>query len=202
MKLIGMLDSPYVRRVAVSLAYYGVVFENQQLSVFSTFDAFAQLNPVVKAPTLILDDGTQLMDSSLILSYFEAQADAQHQLLPSAPAALATDLALLGVILAASEKAVQHVYEHNLRPAEKQHQPWTDRVTGQLLAACRKWEAALSIRSTAREKPDQVAITSAVVWSFIQLMIPDVVKADAFTAIAAHAEKWEALDAFREYPQK
>jgi len=202
MKLIGMLDSPYVRRVAVSLAYYGVVFENQQLSVFSTFDAFAQLNPVVKAPTLILDDGTQLMDSSLILSYFEAQADAQHQLLPSAPAALATDLALLGVILAASEKAVQHGYEHNLRPAENQHQPWTDRVTGQLLAGCRKWEAALSIRSTAREKPDQVAITSAVVWSFIQLMIPDVVKADAFTAIAAHAEKWEALDAFREYPQK
>jgi len=202
MKLIGMLDSPYVRRVAVSLAYYGVVFENQQLSVFSTFDAFAQLNPVVKAPTLILDDGTQLMDSSLILSYFEAQADAQHQLLPSAPAALATDLALLGVILAASEKAVQHGYEHNLRPAEKPPQPWTDRVTGQLLAACRKWEAALSPRSTAQEKPDQVAITSAVVWSFIQLMIPDVVKADAFTAIAAHAEKWEALDAFRQYPQK
>lgn len=202
MKLIGMLDSPYVRRVAVSLAYYGVAFENQQLSVFSTFDAFAKLNPVVKAPTLILDDGTQLMDSSLILSYFEAQADAQHQLLPSAPAALATDLALLGVILAACEKAVQHVYEHNLRPAEKQHQPWTDRVTGQLLAVCRKWEAVLSTRSTAQEKPDQVAITSAVVWSFIQLMIPDVVKADAFTAIAAHAEKWEALDAFREYPQR
>lgn len=31
MKLIGMLDSPYVRRVAVSLAYYGVAFENQHL---------------------------------------------------------------------------------------------------------------------------------------------------------------------------
>ncbi|MFK8259058.1 glutathione S-transferase [Erwinia sp. AnSW2-5] len=202
MKLIGMLDSPYVRRVAVSLAYYGVAFENQQLSVFSTFDAFAQLNPVVKAPTLILDDGTQLMDSSLILSYFESQADAQHQLLPTAPAALATDLALLGVILAASEKAVQHVYEHNLRPAEKQHQPWTDRVTGQLLAACHAWQTALETRPVTQEKPDQVAITSAVVWSFIQLMIPEVVKADEFDVIAAQTKRMETQTEFRHYPQR
>ena len=31
MKLIGMLDSPYVRRVAVSLALYGVEFEHLPL---------------------------------------------------------------------------------------------------------------------------------------------------------------------------
>lgn len=35
MKLIGMIDSPYVRRVAVSLALYGVEFESLPLSVFS-----------------------------------------------------------------------------------------------------------------------------------------------------------------------
>ncbi|MFO5730153.1 glutathione S-transferase N-terminal domain-containing protein, partial [Klebsiella pneumoniae] len=37
MKLVGMLDSPYVRRVAISLELYGVAFEHQSLSVFSTF---------------------------------------------------------------------------------------------------------------------------------------------------------------------
>lgn len=31
-KLIGMMDSPYVRRVAVSLELYGVAFESQPLS--------------------------------------------------------------------------------------------------------------------------------------------------------------------------
>lgn len=201
MKLIGMLDSPYVRRVAVSLEYYGVTFENQQISVFSSFEAFSRLNPVVKAPTLILPDGTRLMDSSLILSYFEAQADAQHKLLPSDPAALAQDLSLLGVILAACEKAVQHVYEHKLRPSEKQHQPWTDRVTGQLLAACREWNAAMASRPASTFRPDQVAISSAVAWSFIQLMIPEVVQAGDFTAIAAQTKQTEALDAFRKYPQ-
>ncbi|WP_206512594.1 glutathione S-transferase N-terminal domain-containing protein, partial [Enterobacter ludwigii] len=47
MKLIGMMDSPYVRRVAVSLELYGVAFESQPLSVFSTFEEFSRINPAV-----------------------------------------------------------------------------------------------------------------------------------------------------------
>ncbi len=129
MKLIGMMDSPYVRRVAVSLALYGVEFESLPLSVFSGFDEFSRINPVVKAPTVVLDNGTQLMDSTLILHYFETTNPAGRRLLPAHPEALARDLHLLGVILAACEKAVQHVYEHRLRPEEKQHQPWIARVT-------------------------------------------------------------------------
>ena len=84
-KLVGMMDSPYVRRVAISLELYGVEFESQPLSVFSTFDAFSRINPAVKAPTLILDNGIRLMDSSLILNYFETQAAPGRRLLPVEP---------------------------------------------------------------------------------------------------------------------
>ena len=199
MKLIGMMDSPYVRRVAVSLALYGVEFESLPLSVFSGFDEFSRINPVVKAPTVVLDNGTQLMDSTLILHYFETTNPTGRRLFPAQPDALARDLHLLGVILAASEKAVQHVYEHRLRPEEKQHQPWIARVTGQLLAACREWDARLADRAAAAQ-PDQVLVTSTVVWSFIQLMIPAVVSAAAFPHIRALAEKGEALPAFQQYP--
>lgn len=96
MKLIGMMDSPYVRRVAVSLALYGVEFESLPLSVFSGFDEFSRINPVVKAPTVVLDNGTQLMDSTLILHYFETTNPAGRRLLPVHPEALARDLHLLG----------------------------------------------------------------------------------------------------------
>ncbi len=92
------------------------------------------------------------------------------------------------MILAACEKAVQHVYEHRLRPEEKQHQPWIARVTGQLLAACREWDARLADRAAAAQ-PDQVLVTSTVVWSFIQLMIPAVVSTAEFPHIRALAEK-------------
>lgn len=195
-KLVGMMDSPYVRRVAISLELYGVEFESQPLSVFSTFDAFSRINPAVKAPTLVLDNGIRLMDSSLILNYFEAQADPERRLLPVAPDAQANDLQTLGFILAAAEKAVQNVYEHNLRPVEKQHVSWVERITIQLLAACREWNTLLEGRP-ATAVPDQVAVTSTVVWTFIQSMIPQVVNAADFRTIQAFAESFESQSAFK-----
>ena len=69
MQLIGMLDSPYVRRTAIALRLMGLPFEHRSLSVFSTFEQFRAINPVVKAPSLVCDDGTVLMDSTLILDY-------------------------------------------------------------------------------------------------------------------------------------
>ena len=198
-KLIGMMDSPYVRRVAISLELYGVEFESHPLSVFSSFDAFSRINPAVKAPTLLLDNGIRLMDSSLILAYFEGQASPARKLLPVDPLAQASDLQTLGFTLAAGEKAVQNVYEHNLRPAEKQHNPWIERITIQLLAACREWNTLLENRPAAAV-PDQVAVTSTVIWTFIQSMIPHVVHAGDFNHIQSAAELYEAHSAFKKHP--
>ncbi|WP_416425996.1 glutathione S-transferase [Pseudomonas sp. App30] len=199
MKLIGMLDSPYVRRTAISLDLLGIAFEHDALSVFSTFDAFAAINPVVKAPTLVLDDGTVLMDSTLIIDYFERQAAAP--LLPSAPQPLAQALSVVGLALAACEKAVQIVYERNLRPAEKLHQPWVARVTGQLLAACSALDRHWATTPLADgQRPDQAALSSAVAWSFIQLMVPDVVKPADFPALRSQAEQLEQTAVFKRYP--
>ena len=198
-KLIGMMDSPYVRRVAISLELSGVEFESHPLSVFSSFDAFSRINPAVIAPTLLLDNGIRLMDSSLILAYFEGQASPARKLLPVDPLAQASDLQTLGFILAAGEKAVQNVYEHNLRPAEKQHNPWIERITIQLLAACREWNTLLENRPAAAV-PDQVAVTSTVIWTFIQSMIPHVVHAGDFNHIQSAAELYEAHSAFKKHP--
>ncbi len=200
MKLYGMLDSPYVRRVAISLEYYGVSFEHFPLSVFSHFDEFTKVNPVVKAPTLVLDNGQQLMDSTLIINFFETLALPQHKLLPQETTALAEDLSILGLALAASEKAVQFVYEHKLRPDDKQHQPWVDRVTGQLFAACEGWNNALAKRENVSSVVNQVSITTAVVWSFIEYMIPQVVAGHKFSAIKQLTEKMENLPALQKYP--
>ncbi|MGK3126148.1 glutathione S-transferase family protein [Candidatus Pantoea formicae] len=199
MKLIGMLDSPYVRRVAISLELYGKIFEHQPLSVFGDYARFADINPAVKAPTLVLDDGTVLMDSSLILQYLEANTLEGRHLLPRDHKALADDTRLLGLVLAASEKTVQHVYEHHLRPAEKRHQPWIDRVTQQLLSDCALWNVAMEGRDAKR---DQVAITSAVVWGFIQLMVPHVIAAKDYPYLQAHAQQMEAFAEFIKYPIK
>jgi glutathione S-transferase len=192
MKLIGMLDSPYVRRVAISLQLLELPFEHQSLSVFRTFEAFSQINPVVKAPTLVCDDGTVLMDSTLIIQYAEALAG--RSLMPSEPQALAQALRTVGLALAATDKAVQIVYERGLRPADKQHQPWLDRVTGQLLAACDAVERSVPLAM------DQAGVSAAVAWEFIQKMVPAEVPADRCPRLDAFSRAAEALPAFAAAP--
>jgi glutathione S-transferase len=202
MQLVGMLDSPYVRRVAISLQLLGLRFEHRSLSVFSSFDQFQQINPVVKAPTLVCDDGTVLMDSNLILDYAQARAR-PRSLLPAELPALALDLRLTGLALAACEKSVQIVYERGLRPPEKLHQPWVERVSGQLLAAYGELERSLAARAlpaVTGARLTQAGVTVAVAWHFTQQMLPEVVPAANHPALAAWSAQAEALPAFRAAP--
>lgn len=202
MQLVGMLDSPYVRRVAIALTVLDLPFEHLPLSVFSTFDAFGRINPVVKAPTLVCDDGGVLMDSTLILQW--AGTLSPRSLRPQGGPALQRELRLTGLALAACEKAVQIVYERNLRPEAKQHAPWVERVTGQLQAACGLLEAELS--RTPLPAPGQditdAGITTAVAWGFMLMMVPDTVAAAGYPALAAYAEKAERLPAFVASPAR
>jgi len=197
MQLIGMLDSPYVRRVAISLRLLGLPFEHRSISVFRAFDAFAAINPVVKAPSLVCDDGEVLMDSSLILQYVGSLAP-QRRLTPAAPAALVRELRVTGLALAACEKAVQIIYEKNLRPPEKQHEPWLERVRGQLLAACDALEVCMigqTLPATS-ETITQAGVTTAVAWEFIQSRVAQTVVAGRFPALAAHSAAAESLPEF------
>ena len=187
MKLIGMLDSPYVRRVAIVMKLLGIEFEHQPVSVFRHFDAFREINPVVKAPTLIEDDGRVLMDSTLILDYLLSVRKPGSSLLPTDPVQRFRANRLIGLALAASEKAVQIVYEHNLRPEEKLHQPWVDRVQGQLHAAFDELERELEAQPfELDEKRFGVAgITVAIAWQFTQAFVSDVVAPEQYPKLQA-----------------
>lgn len=204
MQLIGMMDSPYVRRVAISLAVLGMPFEHQSVSVFRHFDAFAKINPVVKAPTFIADDGTLLIDSSLILDYLDHISPPEKRLMPAGAAERLKALSLLGFTLAACEKAMQNVYELNLRPAERQHQPWIERVQTQLFAAYDHLEQAIAGREgdgwLFGERLMQPDITLAVVWRFQQFLLPGVVDPARYPALAAFSQRAEALPEFVAMP--
>jgi len=202
MELIGMLDSPYVRRVAVTLRLIDLPFVHRPISVFGAYAEFHAINPVVKAPTLVADDGTVLMDSTLILQYAECIAMPAARRTPTMPAELLRSQHQLGLALAACDKSVQIVYEYNVRPAEKLHQPWLTRVTAQMHAALAVLEAELEQHpldaSSAAMPPAGVMI--AVTWHFIQRMLPDVVDAAGYPALAEYSRQAEALPEFQAAP--
>jgi glutathione S-transferase len=198
MQLIGMLDSPYVRRVAISLKRMGLPFEHRPVSVFRHFEEFRRINPLVKAPSLVCDDGEVLSDSSLILDYLEQLAGPTRSLMPQDLPARRRALQLLGIALTACDKTVQVVYERQLRPPEKLHQPWLDRVQLQIEAAYAALETAVAQADPHLLGPrfSQADISVAVAWRFTQYTIADLIDAARYPALAAWSAAMEALPEF------
>jgi glutathione S-transferase len=198
MQLIGMLDSPYVRRTAISLRVLNIPFEHKPVSVFSTFEQFQKINPVVKAPTLVCDDGEVLMDSTLIIDY--AESVAKRSLIPADLHKRQHALRLIGLALAGCEKAVQSVYEINLRPREKHHEPWLGRVRGQLLAAISSLEREAVTQPLPSADTSQAGISIGVMWRFVQMMLPEIVSAAEFPLLRKFSAAAEELPAFLAFP--
>lgn len=201
MILVGMLDSPFVRRVAVSMKLMGVPFEHRSLSVFRAFDQFREINPVVKAPSLVCDDGAVLMDSTLILDYVEERVVPEKRLMPAEGAARREALRLIGLALAACEKCVQVVYE-NKRPEEKRHDPWVERVLLQANAAFTELERAAAatkgwLQGDAVRASD---IAVACAWAFSQVYLPKDISPTRYPSLAAFSERIEQLPEFISTP--
>lgn len=202
MQLIGMLDSPYVRRTAVSMALLGLPFEHRSVSVFRHMDAFKAINPLVKAPTLLCDDGTVLHDSNLILQYAESLVKPKT-LWPTHHAAFVQALRITANALVAMEKTVQCVYEQQTRPVEMQHQPWLDRVTSQLRDAYDLLEADVAKAGASYLLGDaltQADISLATAWGFTQFVQADRVPKSNYPAITIFAARIETMPEFSAYP--
>jgi glutathione S-transferase len=201
MQLIGMLDSPYVRRTAISLRTLGIPFEHRSLSVFRDFDAFREANPLVKAPTLVCDDGCVLVDSTLIIDYAETLAG--RSLMPRDPVTRRRASRLVGLALVVCEKAVQHFYEHK-RATDKQDASWLQRVHGQLRDGCALVDASLRDAPVDRwlcgEAPTQADISIGVAWTFTQIVAAEIVSARDHPAFAGFAARAEQLPAFVALP--
>ena len=200
MQLIGMLDSPYVRRVAIALIIGKTPFIHRPISLFRHIDQFSKLNPLLKAPTLLTDDGVALMDSGLILDYLAGVDPRIAALTPSRAARRLEALRATGLALTVMEKAVQRHYERVLRPAEKQHEPWVDRVMGQLTAGLTALEAELPGSGWIGGEMGVADMTVACAFGFTRSLLADVVDAGRYANLGAFCARAEALPAFRAAP--
>ena len=74
MKLLASLASPYTRKVRVVLAEKKIECELELVDVNPVENAANAHNPLGKVPTLVLDDGTALYDSRVIVEFLDARA--------------------------------------------------------------------------------------------------------------------------------
>lgn len=206
MKLVGMFDSPFVRRVAVSLHRLGLPFEHLDWSVGADFQRICSINPLGRVPALVLDDGSVLVDSSSILDALDQLVGPQRALLPPSGIARRNALQLIALAMGAAESARDAVYEQFFRPPELQHKPWIERRRGQLHAAVAELERMATARGLAADGffgsaastggspsgdpvPMQVDVTVTCIFTFLRESGSiDIATTPALAALAARCE--------------
>lgn len=202
MQLVGMLDSPYVRRVAITARFLGLEYEHNPLSIFKSYDEFRKLNPLVKVPTLICDDGEMLVDSTLIIDHLLSLSGKPAALMPVDAVERRRALQLIGAALVANDKMVQIIYETRQRPAELIHEPWIDRVTQQLTSAFEQLEAAVGDGESWLFGGEVTIadITVAVAWRFSQHASKQRVSEADYPGLVRFSARAEALPEFKACP--
>ena len=81
MKLVGSFTSPFVRKVRIVLAEKRIVYDFDVDIPWESNTRVAEHNPLGKVPILIMDDGTTLYDSRVIVDYLDS-ANPVSRLMP------------------------------------------------------------------------------------------------------------------------
>ncbi|MDX9999383.1 MAG: glutathione S-transferase family protein [Phenylobacterium sp.] len=191
MILIGQYDSPFVRRVAVALRLYGMPYEHRPWSVFGDAEEIARYNPLRRVPTLVLDDGEALVESSAILDWLDEQAGPERALIaPSGPQRRAT-LKVCALATGMGDKAVSLIYEQVVHgrgtPA------WVERCRTQIAGVLDALEASRGEGTWwFGERPTHADIAVGCVLRFIGEALPGVFDPARWPRLAAHGAACEA----------
>jgi glutathione S-transferase len=194
MILVGQYDSPYVRRVGVSLRVLGFAYEHDTRSVFGDFDSMRQTNPVGRIPSLVLDDGEVLIDSAAILDWLDQTVGPARALVPASGDERRRALRLIALATGAVDKAGAAAYERIIRPAAYRWPEWIARCRTQAAGAiaalaAEPWPAAAAL--------DQAQITAACMLRYVQVADPELLPPGRYPAIEALSRRCEARAEFR-----
>jgi glutathione S-transferase len=199
--LIGMFDSPFVRRVAVSMQLLDMSFEHGNWSVGKDFDRIRQYSPLGRVPTLVLDDGEVLSESAVILDYVDDIVGRERALLPASGSARRDALRVMANAVGACEKGRDQIYERVFRPQEKQHAAWLERLQVQMHGALGEVERFCQARGADQwlvgSAMSQADITCTCAFTFLNEALPGADIAKRYTRLGQVAARCEALAPFR-----
>jgi len=130
MKLLGSVPSPYTRKVRIVLAEKKIDCDFDSVDVSPPENPVNAHNPLGKVPTLVLDDGTALFDSRVIVEFLDSVSpiarlipdDNRERVAVRRWEALADGTLDAGLLIR---------YE-SLRPKKEQGAAWTNKQAGKL----------------------------------------------------------------------
>jgi glutathione S-transferase len=194
MILVGQYDSPYTRRVAISLRVLGFAYEHDTRSVFGDFASMRRTNPLGRIPSLVLDDGEVLIDSAAILDWLDETVGPERALLPGSGKARREALRRIALANGAVDKiGGGAIYEKLIRPERYRWPEWIERCTTQGVGAI---EALEALPWPAGAPLDQAQITAGCMLGYIHLTWPELMPPARYPALDALSARLEARPEF------
>ena len=193
MILIGQYDSPFVRRVAISLRVLGFAYQHDTRSVFADFDAMRQINPLGRIPSLILDDGEVLIDSAAILDWLDQSVGPERALIPVPGAERRLVFRRMALATGVIDKAGAVAYERLIRPPAYRWPEWIERCLTQTGGGL---EALAAEQWPASARLDQADITTACMLRYLEIAVPELLPAGRYPSLDALSARCEARPEF------
>ncbi len=199
--LIGMFDSPFVRRVAISMDLLAMPFAHRNWSVGKDFDRIREYSPLGRVPVLVPIDGEPLTESAMILEHLDDLVGAERALMPPKGAERREALRILAFATGVAEKAIQIVGERVFRPEEKRHAPYVERCRTQMRGALSELDKVCA-RAADREwligdRITQADITLACFVTYAREAVPEPI--DDFPMLRTRVDRNQAMPVFQRY---
>ncbi len=200
MILIGQLDSPFARRVAVTMHHYGMPFERKALSVFANQADVRGINPLGRVPALVLDSGETLVDSTMILDHLDETAGPGRALTPAKGPDRRRVLLIVAVALGVAEKVVALNVETKRRAPGTTDPRIVQRFSEQSASALRWLEAQTPDPWFLGSAMTQADVTAAAMLTHLVNRQGHLFEAAAYPRLTALRERAEALPPFQAAP--
>ena len=135
--------SPFGRKIKLAIGILGLDKEVtvEKADPTDAKDSIRKQNPLGKIPALIIENGTVLYDSPVILDYLDHRAGGD-KIVPKDSSARVAALTLQALCDGILDAGILLVYEGRWRPAEKHEPKWIDHQRGKVQRALDVLEAA------------------------------------------------------------
>ena len=198
MILIGQYDSPFVRRVAITLHHYALPFEHRPWSVWGDADKLAAFNPLRRVPTLLLDDGSVIVETFSIIDSIDQWVAPERALLPGSGAVRRAGLRIAGLASGVADKAVLLLYSS--LDLVKASELFAERCRAQILDTLTVLDAERAKVTSPYflgEALSHADVALACAYRFSQEALPDLFEPSRFPSLTAQAGRCEARPEFR-----
>ncbi len=134
-------SSPFARKVRIAVHLLGLAGEIriENTDTMDPKDSVRRQNPLGKIPVLMLEDGTALYDSRVILEYLDDRAGG-GRIIPRAGAPRFAALHLQATADGIMDAGVLQIYEGRWRPKEKHEPKWVEHQVGKITRALSQLE--------------------------------------------------------------